>query len=436
MVGKHENEGMNTNGALYVVGIKSYILPILLIGAILSEINITLLEGNISVKFSIGDIIIFVTVLGYVYYSWDNLKKIATRNISLIIISLIFILVSLCTSCIHNDYWLISLKFCIKICILFFLLTLIYQDSLISRGTLTALFLIMIFINVVGVLEYFYYDKMENILLLFKSKDSLATYKYSFVSSIFPSTNTFAVFNAVFIVTSLYITSHYTFLVNRYLCCLSLLLCIVGLFLSSSRNALLTLIVGVLALVVSLVKGKKNLLVAFAILLFSLVIIFSGLYIQKPLANRFADLVSIPSMMFDGNTLGIGVVLQARLDIWRRGVDLFIEKPIFGIGASQFIMRNEFDGGDTIHLHNIFAEILVNHGIVGFALFMALIGAWFKNAIRGWQVSLIITLFVSHLFDCFVFYNIIWLIFTPWIIALTTRNNAEMFIMNNFNYLK
>jgi len=122
--------------------------------------------------------------------------------------------------------------------------------------------------------------------------------------------------------------------------------------------------------------------------------------------------------------------LEQRLSIWQNGWELFLEKPIFGIGASQFIMRNHHSGGRTIHMHNIFGDILVNHGIVGFVLFMALIAAWFKNAKGDWQVYLIVTLFVSHMFDCFAPYNTIWLIFTPWLVALTTRKPDEMFLLD------
>ncbi len=432
LIGKHDDGFMNKSCTLGL-DFKSYVLPILLLGAALSEVNMTLLEGKIPVKLSVGDLAILITTLSYSVYSCVSMSKIARRHIAIVTIGLAFILISLSTSCIHNEYWIISFKFCIKFCILFLLLVLVYQDSHISSGTLTALFVIMIFINTVGLLEYFYYDRMESFLLLFKTHGSLATYKHSYVSSIFPSTNTFAVFNVIFIVSILFIALHYPHMVNRYVCSFSLLLCIVGTFLSSSRNALLTLVIGVSFLVVSLIKNKKSLLAVSAVILITSMILISGLYIQKPLARRFADAITLDSVIGKGETIrvlemGSAFNLKDRPDIWERGIDLFLEKPIFGIGASQYIMRNEFVNGDTIHMHNIFGDILVNHGIVGFALFMALIAAWFKNAKGDWQVYLIVTLFISHMFDCFAPYNTIWLIFTPWLVALTTRKPDELFL--------
>lgn len=398
--------------------------------------NFTLVKGNVPVRISIGDLIIMGTILGYLFFSWGNLKKIAAENITIVVTGLMFIFISLITSSIDNAYWLVSLKFCIKVCILFFLLALIYQDSIISRGTLSALLVIMICINAIGILEYFYCDRMKEFLLLFKSKESLVPHRHMRVSSIFPNTNTFSVFNAVFIVTILGITLHHGRLVNRYLCGICLLLCMAGLFLSSSRNGILTVVTGISLLAVSLARRRGALWKAFTVIVCALAILVAAFSAHKPLAKRFADLVSLAPMALNGQYFGTEEVasalrLKERLVIWENGRALFLEKPVFGIGASQFIMRNDHKGGRTIHMHNIFGDILVNHGVVGFALFMVLVAAWFRNAKRYWQVYLIITLLVSHLFDCFAPYNIIWLVFTPWLITLTTRDPSGLFLMSN-----
>jgi hypothetical protein len=402
--------------------------------------NFTLVKGNVPVRISIGDLIIMGTILGYLFFSWGNLKKIAFENITIVVTGLMFIFISLVTSSIDNAYWLVSLKFCIKVCVLFFLLAFIYQDSIISRGTLSALLVIMLCINAIGILEYFYCDRMEDFLLLFKSKESLVSHRHMHVSSIFPNTNTFSVFNAVFIVTILSITLHHGRLVSRYLCGICLLLCMAGLFLSSSRNGILTVVTGISLLAVSLARRRGAIWKAFAVIVCALAILVAAFSAHKPLAKRFADLVSLAPMALNGQSFGTKEVasalrLKERLVIWENGRALFFEKPVFGIGASQFIMRNDHKGGRTIHMHNIFGDILVNHGVVGFALFMVLMAAWFRNAKRYWQVYLIITLLVSHLFDCFAPYNIIWLVFTPWLIMLTTRDPSGLFLKSNPSHI-
>lgn len=415
--------------------IRSYILPILLMGAILSEINLTLVEGDSPVRISAGDMIILTAVFCYMACSWKGLKDIVCKNITPVAIGLALILISLTTSCINNEYLLISIKFCVKSCILFFLLALIFQHSPVSRGTLTAMLVIMMAMNMIGILEYFYYDRMRDFLLFFRSEESLVPYPVMrvSVSSVFPNTNTFSVFNAIFVVSTLSIMLHYGRLVNRYLSGLALLLCIVGLFLSTSRNGVLTMVTGTTLLAVSLVRGRKSFWKASTITACTCVILVAAFSAHNPVAKRFSNLVSLAPTMLSGQSFGgkemvTALKLEQRLTIWEDGWRLFLEKPVFGIGASQFIMRNNHPGGRTIHMHNIFGDILVNHGIAGFALFIALVVAWFKKAKGDWQVYLIITLFVSHMFDCFAPYNTIWLIFTPWLVALTTRKPEEMFL--------
>lgn len=417
--------------------IRSYILPILLMGAILSEINLTLVEGESPVRVSLGDLIILTAVFGYMACSWKSLKDIVCENITPVAIGLAFILISLTTSCMNNEYLLVSIKFCVKICVLFFLLALIFQHSLVSQGTLTVMLAIMMVINIIGILEYFYYDRMRDFLLFFRSQESLVPYRLMRVSSVFPNTNTFSVFNAIFIVSTFSIMLHHGRLVNRYLFGFALLLCTVGLFLSTSRNGILTMVTGTALLAVSMVRGRKSFWKVAAITACTLVILVVAFSAHKPIpiAKRFSNIVSLAPTMFSGQSFGgkemvTALKLEQRLSIWQNGWELFLEKPIFGIGASQFIMRNHHSGGRTIHMHNIFGDILVNHGIVGFVLFMALIAAWFKNAKGDWQVYLIVTLFVSHMFDCFAPYNTIWLIFTPWLVALTTRKPDEMFLLD------
>lgn len=423
----------------YRLWIRSYILPVLLMGGAFYKTNVTLIEGNAPVRLSIGVLIILGAVFGYVIFSWRSLKKIVSENIATSAIGLAFIIISILTSCFQNEYWLVSLKFSIKVYVLFFMLVLIYQHSLVSRGTLTALFVIMISVNLIGVLEYFYCDKMEDFLLLFKSREALVPYRYGRISSIFPNPNPFAVFNAIFIVMTLYLTYYHLQKVNRYICGLSLLLCILGIFLSSSRNALLTIVLGILFFVLSLTKEKKNLLTVSAMAVFTLAVVFSGLYVHESMAKRFNGLISLTSIIHDGDALGYTEIVSAlnlkgRMDIWRRGIDLFLEKPVFGIGASQFMMRNGLVGGEGCNAHNIFGEILVSHGFFGFALFLILIGAWIRKAVMRWQLLLIITLFISHLFDCFVTYSAMWLILTPWLIALTTKNRDGKFFIDDLNH--
>lgn len=417
----------------YHLPIRAYILPVLLMGALFSEINLTLVKGAVPVRVSAGDMIILASVLGYVFFSWVDLKKLVVKNPVPVALGLAFILISLAAGCIGSEYWLVSLKFCIKSCLLFFLLVVIFQDSLVSKGTITALLAMMMFVNVVGILEYFHSDQMRGFLLLFKSRTNLVPSVHWRVSSIFPNTNTYGVFNAVFIVTILGLILHHRRLVNRYLCGISLPLCLVGLFLTSSRNGILTVVVGTLLLGASLIRRWKDTWRVLIVASCALAILVAAFSVYEPMAKRFVDLVSLGSDALEDRTFGTREVVSAlnledRLVIWENGWALFMGKPVFGIGASQFLMRNSHPGGRDINMHNIFGDVLVNHGAAGFFLFLVLLAIWLVKAKGDWQVCLIITLLVSHLFDCFAPYNIIWLIFVAWLVALTTRYPADMFM--------
>jgi len=417
----------------YHLLMRTYVLPVLLAGAFLSEINLTLVNGYVPVRLSVGDMIILASVLGYVFFSWTGLKKVVAGNPVPVTLGLAFILVSMATGCIGGEYWLVSLKFCIKGCILFFLLVVIFQDSLVSKGTITALLAMMVFVNVVGILEYFYSGQMRGFLLLFKSEASLVPSLPWRVSSIFPNTNTYGVFNAVFIVMALGLILHHRRLVNRYLCWVSLPLCLVGLFLTSSRNGVLTVVAGTSLIGASLIRSRKGAWRALLVASCALAILVAAFSVYEPMARRFVDLVSLGSNALEGRSFGVEEVssaidLEDRLVIWKNGWALFMEEPVFGIGASQFLMRNSHPGGKDINMHNIFGDVLVNHGVVGFSLFIALLAIWFKKAKGAWQAGLIATLLVSHLFDCFAPYSMIWLVFVAWLVALTTRRPVVMFV--------
>ncbi len=61
--------------------------------------------------------------------------------------------------------------------------------------------------------------------------------------------------------------------------------------------------------------------------------------------------------------------LLARIDIWRKGLDVFYEHPLVGIGSSAFSTAVRLGEG----AHNVFLSILVETGIIGFGLFTVIL---------------------------------------------------------------
>ena len=135
-----------------------------------------------------------------------------------------------------------------------------------------------------------------------------------------------------------------------------------ALLVTGSRKALLIAFVGFLAMVLTYneKKGKYKRLI-FAILILSVVLYF---------ANDFAYFVGIHDRFIDlSGILSGGDVTRndaARLYWIREGWKHFLNSPVFGNGfLSSYAYFN-------LYSHNNFIELLMDNGIIGFALYYAI----------------------------------------------------------------
>jgi putative inorganic carbon (hco3(-)) transporter len=68
----------------------------------------------------------------------------------------------------------------------------------------------------------------------------------------------------------------------------------------------------------------------------------------------------------------------SRIDAWRWAYRFAVEHPIFGGGFRVFVL-NLRPNGDWLEAHNIFFEVMAEHGFVGLAIFVGLlVGVWFN----------------------------------------------------------
>ncbi len=139
-----------------------------------------------------------------------------------------------------------------------------------------------------------------------------------------------------------------------------------AIFLTASRGALLTLIaVAAAALIMFRMKGK---IITISLLLFSVLLFYT-------LFDNYQGLKRYEQLLNSGNVIETEAV-QVRLEITAIGLQLFMDNPVWGVGAGSFQsetkdMETEYNGYlySGIAPHNMYTQILAELGMVGFLLF-------------------------------------------------------------------
>jgi O-antigen ligase len=164
-----------------------------------------------------------------------------------------------------------------------------------------------------------------------------------------------------------------------------ILILLIGMYISSSRAALLAILIGVISINFNLKRilpSLKPLLIIF-ISIFMLGYFFR----EQVLIKNFTDIIfyfkdALPyamdnvaydsNMGFSGDTLGAVV----RVFGYMEAIRVFILYPIFGCGFGLFLTQ-------SIHYpENLFLQILAETGIVGFWLYSVFIFRLYKDAMK------------------------------------------------------
>ena len=92
--------------------------------------------------------------------------------------------------------------------------------------------------------------------------------------------------------------------------------------------------------------------------------------------------------------------LSVRLRLWQTGIGSVRENPVFGSGPGSVsdLVRGDEWIAQYSHLHNLYLQLLVELGIVGFMLFCLTVMALFRSAVIAYR---------SHQMQPDVFYFIL-----------------------------
>jgi len=157
---------------------------------------------------------------------------------------------------------------------------------------------------------------------------------------------------------------------------ISYMLAFYSVYLTFSRGGLLTLIFAfVLSTITFARKGNETLKAMFFVLLFLIIVIAlskTGVISSAAVYERFFGKYS------SGN---LSNFTSGRSDLWKAGLSVIWERPIFGFGGSQYssLFVNLEKVGRPNVFHNLFLEILVQYGLAGFTIFFLIIARTFRG---------------------------------------------------------
>jgi len=147
---------------------------------------------------------------------------------------------------------------------------------------------------------------------------------------------------------------------------------LLAVILTGSRGAMVTALVGLLIIPLTMTKlspGKAAAAIA-------LLAVAGGLAVKYVPENIVARLETTGSEVEDAS-------LGGRFKLWVAGVHAFEKRPFVGYGTSGFIPAIKPALGPMAQVaHNSYLSVLVEHGMIGLALFVTMIGTVFLSARR------------------------------------------------------
>lgn len=127
----------------------------------------------------------------------------------------------------------------------------------------------------------------------------------------------------------------------------------------------------------------------------------------------------IPKPFGEGVNLARTFSIFSRLESWRHGLDLFIQKPLFGWGYNTLRSAD----GARFQIDNSFIFLLATTGIIGLVSFAEIIVKGFRSLSTPAK-AVLLSLLTHAFFNNSLFY--IWLSFSFWLtLSFVSKNTKE-----------
>ncbi len=197
---------------------------------------------------------------------------------------------------------------------------------------------------------------------------------------------------------------------------LSYFLFVIGIFLTETRGAILALLCSSIFIIIYKVSSSLKLISKKQLIKYSTLSIFIvisvGYIVKDPVLKRYNEtIIEVQSIQSGNMETSIGI----RLQLWKAALDIFVEKPIFGVGDNHLdylkqlyndgkVSKTIVDFGPN-HYHNQYLDKLVKTGIIGLLLLILLqsallISLKFKNTKTTiLALSITITFIINSLTD-------------------------------------
>jgi hypothetical protein len=316
-----------------------------------------------------------------------------------------------------------------------FMTWVIFSERTASESTVPAL-MIMIGLNVVAILQFFSYDSVRWLTLLFVSSDATnLAEKYpnlhgwggaSRVISLFRWHTIYGVVAGLLVV---YVVGKVFF--NKTDRMQKVLLVglgsvsFLGGSLSESKNFFLTLGIGLLAMLFKLHRSQRRAFIGVAV--GAVVIFHTFAWFSPNLASQWSDGLPYLEKIQEPENVGWQDfvpkidILTGRPVFWGRAVELWKEEKWLGIGPGVYKLESGFER--RYNTHNLFIQTLTDVGLVGIAILILLLFRIGKRIRDPVKVALFFATLVSQLFDYFLDYSIGFVLILSWLLSKSSLDS-------------